>query len=55
MHQQTNDNVQLARSLNLLNELVKVQSINYPADFKDMLGTLDKLQTLYREGNMDFD
>ena len=27
MHQQTNDNVQLAQSLNLLNELVKVQSI----------------------------
>ena len=25
MHQQTNDNVQLAQSLNLLNEVVKVQ------------------------------
>lgn len=43
MQLQINDNVQLAQSLNRLNDVVKVQSIDYSADFNDMLNKLDKL------------
>ena len=43
MQFQINDNVQLAQSLNPLNDVVKVQSIDYSADFNDMLNKLDKL------------
>ena len=50
-----NDNVQLVQSLNPLNDVVKVQSIHYLADFNDMLNKLDKLESLYMQGTMDFD
>lgn len=55
MQLQINDNVQLAQSLNRLNDVVKVQSIDYSADFNDMLNKLDKLWFLYMQGTMDFD
>ena len=41
MQFQINDNVQLAQSLNPLNDVVKVQSIDYSADFNDMLNKLN--------------
>lgn len=43
MQLQINDNVQLAQSLNPLNDVVKVQSIDYSADFNDIFNKLDKL------------
>ena len=55
MQLQINDNVQLAQSLIPLNDVVKVQSIDYSADFNDMLNKLDKLWFLYMQGTMDFD
>ena len=50
-----NDNVRLPQLLTLLNDVGKVEIIDYSADFNDMLNNLDKLQALYTNVSMDFD
>ena len=43
-----------AQNLNLLNDIVKVESINYSADVKNVLVKIGKVPSLYKPGNMDF-
>lgn len=50
-----NDNVRLPQLLTLLNDVGKVEIIDYSADFNDMLNNLVKLQALYTNVSMDFD
>lgn len=55
MKRKINDNVRLPQLLTLLNDVGKVEIIDYSADFNDMLNNLDKLQALYTNVSMDFD
>ena len=55
MKRKINDNVRLPQLLALLNDVGKVEIIDYSADFNDMLNNLDKLQALYTNVSMDFD
>ena len=43
-----------AQNLNSLNDIVKVESINYSADVKNVLVKIGKVQSLYKPGNMGF-
>ena len=47
--------MRLPQLLTLLNDVGKVEIIDYSADFNDMLNNLDKLQALYTNVSMDFD
>lgn len=55
MKRKINDNVRLPQLLTLLNDVEKVEIIDYSADFNDMLNNLVKLQALYTNVSMDFD
>ena len=55
MKRKINDNVRLPQLLTLLNDVGKVEIIDYSAYFNDMLNNLDKLQALYTNVSMDFD
>lgn len=55
MKRKINNNVRLPQLLTLLNDVGKVEIIDYSADFNDMLNNLDKLQALYTNVSMDFD
>lgn len=55
MKRKINDNVRLPQLLTLLNDVGKVEIIDYSADFNDMFNNLDKLQALYTNVSMDFD
>ena len=55
MNRKINDNVRLPQLLTLLNDVGKVEIIDYSADFNDMLNNLVKLQALYTNVSMDFD
>lgn len=55
MKRKINDNVRLPQLLTLLNDVGKVEIIDYSADFNDMLNNLVKLQALYTNVSMDFD
>lgn len=52
MKRKINDNVRLPQLLTLLNDVGKVEIIDYSAD---LLNNLDKLQALYTNVSMDFD
>lgn len=55
MKRKINNNVRLPQLLTLLNDVGKVEIIDYSADFNDMLNNLVKLQALYTNVSMDFD
>ena len=55
MKRKINYNVRLPQLLTLLNDVGKVEIIDYSADFNDMLNNLVKLQALYTNVSMDFD
>ena len=55
MKRKINDNVRLPQLLTLLNDVGKVEIIDYSADFNDMLNNLVKFQALYTNVSMDFD
>ena len=54
MQGQIQNDLHQVQSLNLLNDMVKVESIDYSVDAENVLGKLDKLQALYKSGKMDF-
>lgn len=42
------------KSLNRLNDMVKVESIDFLPDVKNVLSKIDKLESLYKSGKIDF-
>ena len=51
---QIQNNVHHPQSLNPLNDMVKAESIVYSANVKNVLGKINKLETLHKTGKMDF-
>ena len=47
--------MQLGQSLNPLKDSLGVESVDYSADFNNMVNKLDKLKMLYDRGSMDAD
>ena len=55
MQKNISNNVQLGKSLNPLKDSLGVESVDYSADFNNMVNKLDKLKILYDRGSMDAD
>ena len=55
MQRNISDNVQLGQSVNPLKDTLVVESVDYSADFNNMLHKLDKLKLLYDCRSMDAD
>ena len=55
MQRNISNNVQLSQSSNPLKDAMGVESVDYLADFNNMLEKIDKLKILYNQGSMDSD
>ena len=55
MKSKINNEVQFGQSLNPLDNVVKVSSIDNSPDLKDVFTKIDKLKKLWDDGMMDFD
>ena len=55
MQTKINKDVQLGQSLNPLNDVVKVSSVDNTTALKDVFTKIDKLGKLWKDGSMDFD
>ena len=55
MQRNINGNVQLGQPLNPFKDSLGVESVDYLADFNNILNKLDKLKLLHDRGSMDAD
>ena len=54
MQRQIQKDAHQGQSLNQLNGMAIVESIDFSPDVKNVLGKFDKLESLYKSGKMDF-
>ena len=55
MQSARSDRVKLGENLNTLKDATGVEAVDFSADIDNLIGKIDKLKTLYDEGQVDAD